>query len=704
MDYVEFTKDMKKDYTILVPNMLPMHFKLIVQVLRTFGYKTELLTTSGHQIADTGLKYCHNDACYPAILVIGQFIDALQNGGYDPNKTALIMFQTGGGCRASNYIFLIRKALEKAGYGNVPVISLNLIGLEKHSGFKITVPILRRMIYGIIYGDLLMTLVNQVRPYEIEKGTAALLAEEYTRKIAESMHAEGVSYRGIRKTCRQILKDFAAIPVARTQKVKVGVVGEIYIKYSPLGNNNLNDFLVSEGAEVSMPGLLDFMMSSSYCHIMDYKMYGMRRIEYPIQKLALKYMLKKQRDLIKLIEEEGTFQAPTPFLHTVSLIEGYIGIGAEMGEGWLLPAEMLELYDSGVKNIVCAQPFGCLPNHIVGKGMMKPLKEKNPGMNIVAIDYDAGATVVNQENRLKLMLANARGALEEGDAGGNGMKIALVSDIHGNAVALEAVVLRAEEERVDAFAFLGDYVCDFPNPQRVLEIVRRLQTRYPMWLIRGNREEYLIGHRDGKSDWWGTGTAGGSLLFTYQRLDQSDLALFDRMPFQMEIALDGHRPFSICHASPFQAREWMIRDDARIRACLDYIPTDFLFCGHAHEIRAFRYGGKQAHFVGSCGIPIGFGGMAQYAVIDDDHGDWEIRHVMIPYDLEKALAEFEHSGLSAMGGCWTRAVMVCARTGYNAPDELARRATAYARDAGVVFPPIPEECYLRAAREIGLVS
>lgn len=182
------------------------------------------------------------------------------------------------------------------------------------------------------------------------------------------------------------------------------------------------------------------------------------------------------------------------------------------------------------------------------------------------------------------------------------MKIALVSDIHGNAVALEAVVLRAEEERVDAFAFLGDYVCDFPNPQRVLEIVRRLQTRYPMWLIRGNREEYLIGHRDGKSDWWGTGTAGGSLLFTYQRLDQSDLALFDRMPFQMEIALDGHRPFSICHASPFQAREWMIRDDARIRACLDYIPTDFLFCGHAHEIRAFRYGGKQAHFVGSCGI------------------------------------------------------------------------------------------------------
>lgn len=412
MRYVEFTKDMKKDYTILVPNMLPMHFKLIVQVLRTYGYKMELLETSGHRIADTGLKYTHNDTCYPAILVIGQFIDALKRGGHDPNKVALIMFQTGGGCRASNYIFLIRKALEKAGYGQVPVISLNLLGLEHHSGFKLTIGILRRMIYSLIYGDLLMTLVNQTRPYELEEGRAAALAEDYTRKIAAAMKADGVSYKKVKSTCLKILDDFKAIPIERVPKVKVGVVGEIYVKYSPLGNNNLNDFLVSEGAEVSMPGLLDFMMSSSYCHMMDYKLYGMRKIEYPIQKLAFNYMLRKQRDMIKMIEHHGYFHAPTDFMRTVSLIDGYIGIGAEMGEGWLLPAEMLELYDSGVKNIVCAQPFGCLPNHIVGKGMMKPLKQKNPGMNIVAIDYDAGATVVNQENRLKLMLANARDALE----------------------------------------------------------------------------------------------------------------------------------------------------------------------------------------------------------------------------------------------------------------------------------------------------
>ena len=412
MRYVEFTKDMIKDHTILIPNMLPMHFKLIAQVLRSYGYKVELLETSGHQIADTGLKYTHNDTCYPAILVIGQFIDALQRGGYDPDKTALIMFQTGGGCRASNYIFLIRKALEKAGYAHVPVISLNLLGLEKHSGFRITIPILRRMIYSLIYGDLLMTLVNQTRPYETEKGRAARLAEDYTKMLADRMHADGISYRKVKANCREILDAFAAIPVEKVPKVKVGVVGEIYVKYSPLGNNNLNDFLVSEGAEVAMPGLLDFMMSSSYCHIMDYRMYGMRKIEYPLQKLALRYMLKKQRDLIAMIERHGVFRAPTDFMKTVSLIDGYINIGAEMGEGWLLPAEMLELYESGVKNIVCAQPFGCLPNHIVGKGMMKPLKEKNPGMNIVAIDYDAGATVVNQENRLKLMLANARDALE----------------------------------------------------------------------------------------------------------------------------------------------------------------------------------------------------------------------------------------------------------------------------------------------------
>lgn len=407
MGYVEFTREMKRDYTILVPNMLPMHFEMIVQVLRNYGYHLDLLRSSGHKIADTGLKYCHNDACYPAILVIGQFIDALQSGKYDPHKTALIMFQTGGGCRASNYIFLIRKALEKAGYGYVPVISLNLLGLEKHSGFQLTPSKLIRMVYALILGDLLMTLVNQTRPYEVEPGSARKLAARLTRELADEMAQKKVTYFWVRKACGRVIQAFRQLPVAPQEKVRVGVVGEIYVKFSPLGNNNLEDFLVSEGAEVSMPGLLDFFMCSCWCHMMDFKLYGMRKKEYLLQKIMLRYLVHKQRDQIQMLKRAG-YRAPTPFLHVTELVEGYIGIGTEMGEGWLLPAEMLELYESGVKNIVCAQPFGCLPNHICGKGMMKPLKEKNPGMNIVAIDYDAGATVVNQENRLKLMLANAR--------------------------------------------------------------------------------------------------------------------------------------------------------------------------------------------------------------------------------------------------------------------------------------------------------
>ena len=412
MDYVEFTSEMKKDYTILVPNMLPMHFEMIVQVMRNYGYNIDLLKSSGHKIADTGIKYCHNDACYPAVLVIGQFMDAIQSGKYDPHKLALIMFQTGGGCRASNYIALIRKALANAGYGYVPVISLNFFGMEKHSGFPITPRRLLRMIYAIIMGDLLMTLVNQTRPYENEPGSAQQLATDLTHRIAREMAKRTISYRWVRRKCREIIAAFGNLPVTAADKVRVGVVGEIYVKFSPLGNNNLEDFLVSEGAEVSMPGLLDFFMASCCCSMSDYTLLGMNYGRYAVMKVALRLIMKIQRDIISMLNEDGRFRAPTPFNETMRMIEGYIGEGVKMGEGWLLPAEMLELYHSGVKNVVCAQPFGCLPNHICGKGMMKPLREKNPGMNIVAIDYDPGATVVNQENRLKLMLANARNSME----------------------------------------------------------------------------------------------------------------------------------------------------------------------------------------------------------------------------------------------------------------------------------------------------
>lgn len=407
--YVVFTEEMKKTHTILVPNMLPMHFKIIGKVMEKVGYRVELLETSGQHIAETGLKYVHNDTCYPAILVIGQFIDAIQSGKYDPEKVALILFQTGGGCRASNYIHLLRKALEKAGYGYVPVISLSMTGLEKHPGFQLNLHLVRRMMYGVLYGDLLMTLVNQTKPYEVEPGSAQALADKWTEQLAWEMTEGGkANYRQVKANYRKILDDFAALPVKRSDKVLVGIVGEIYVKYSPLGNNNLEQFLVDEGAEVVIPGLLDFCLYCVYNNLLDHKFYGMQKKVQWAYRIAYQYLLGKERDMIEAINTHGRFAPPTLFTHTISLVQGTISMGVKMGEGWLLTAEMLELADKGVKNIVCTQPFGCLPNHICGKGMMKPIKARNPDVNIVAIDYDAGATRVNQENRLKLMLANAR--------------------------------------------------------------------------------------------------------------------------------------------------------------------------------------------------------------------------------------------------------------------------------------------------------
>ncbi|MBR2354548.1 MAG: 2-hydroxyacyl-CoA dehydratase [Clostridia bacterium] len=406
-NYIPFTEEMKKDYTVLVPNMLPMHFTLICKVMENFGLHAELLTSSGPKIKETGLKYVHNDTCYPALLVIGQFIDALQSGAYDPHKTALILFQTGGGCRASNYINLLRKALEKAGFGYVPVISMSLSGLEDHPGFRLTLPMIRRVLHAILYADLLMLLKNQCRSYEIRPGDSEALAELWTERLARELDAgKKISYRKVKENYRKILADFSRIPRAEESKIRVGIVGEIFVKYSPLGNNNLEEFLVKEGAEVTVPGLLDFCMYCVYNNMMDTELLGRNKKQYRLWRMIYRFFLRKQKDLIACIEEHSDFTPPTAFDHTVTLIKGYIGIGAKMGEGWLLTAEMLELSEKGIKNIVCAQPFGCLPNHICGKGMMRPLKEKNPDINIVAIDYDAGATAVNQENRIKLMLAN----------------------------------------------------------------------------------------------------------------------------------------------------------------------------------------------------------------------------------------------------------------------------------------------------------
>ena len=410
---VLFTKEMKRDYTILVPTMLPIHFKLMINILREYGYKAELLENSGQNVVDSGLRNVHNDTCYPALLVIGQMIDALESGKYDLHKVALLITQTGGGCRASNYIHLLRKALMKSGYGYIPVVSLSANGMEKNPGFKLTPMMLDRVFYALNYGDLLMLLANQCRPYELEPGATDALVDKWANRLTGEMKGRGLlSYKRVRRNYDAIIRDFAALPREKTEKIRVGVVGEIYVKFSPLGNNNLEEFLLSEGAEPVVPGLTDFIIFKIYNREVDVNIYGGKWVKKKVCQVLKDYVEKCQRAMIAAMKKGG-FRAPGTFEDLRRLIQGYLGEGNKMGEGWLLTAEMLELIHSGTPNIVCTQPFGCLPNHIVGKGMIRKLKDDYPFSNIVAIDYDPGATKINQENRIKLMLANARGLAKQ---------------------------------------------------------------------------------------------------------------------------------------------------------------------------------------------------------------------------------------------------------------------------------------------------
>ena len=403
-----FTKEMKEEYTILMPQMLPVHFGMFRQLLVLEGYKVDMLTTNHRGIVDEGLKYVHNDTCYPALLVIGQLIDAIKHGGYDPHKIALFITQTGGGCRASNYILLLRKALEKADLAFVPVISVNLSGLEKNPGWTLTLGMIRKMIYAMLYGDLIVNVANQVRPYELNHGQTDRLVDEWQGKLIDGFQqGRGMSRKQMRESFDAIIADFAAVPVSRDEKVKVGVVGEIYVKFSPLGNNNLEDFLLSEGAEPVVPGLTDFMIFKIFNRETDVDIYGGLWAKKKVAQIFKGYIEACQKDMIAALKK-SRFRAPGTFEEMHKLVQGYLGDGNKMGEGWLLTGEMLELIHSGVPNIVCTQPFGCLPNHIVGKGMIRKLKDDYPNSNIVAIDYDPGATKINQENRIKLMLANAK--------------------------------------------------------------------------------------------------------------------------------------------------------------------------------------------------------------------------------------------------------------------------------------------------------
>lgn len=408
-NHVSFTEEMKKDYTILVPNMLPIQFGLILKIMKNYGYHMELLTTDGPAVVETGLKNVHNDTCYPALLSIGQLIHAVESGKYDKHKIALIMSQTGGGCRASNYIHLLRKALQKNGYGYIPVISLNFSGLEENPGFKLTPQMMIQIAYGLLIGDLIMMLYNQCRPYEKVSGAAQKAVDICTRTVSERFTSNRlIRYGEVRRLYQFVLDAFAKVPLdTSVRKKKVGIVGEIYVKFSPLGNNHLEDFLVSEGCEPVLPGLLDFCLYCIYNGIIDHELYGRSAKAAVRNRFIYKFVLDKQKDMISMIEKHGRFRPPRYFDDVRKLSREIIGQGVKMGEGWLLPAEMVELITEGVHNIVCTQPFGCLPNHIAGKGMIRKIREKYPEANIVSVDYDPGASKINQENRIKLMLSTA---------------------------------------------------------------------------------------------------------------------------------------------------------------------------------------------------------------------------------------------------------------------------------------------------------
>lgn len=406
---VLFTEEMKKEYTILIPSMAPYHFRYFVPILESEGYKAEILENNDFDVIHTGMKYSHNDICVPAMLVIGQFIDAIQKGGYDVHKVALIITQTGGGCRASNYVSLIRKAFKKAGYEFIPIISVNAVGLEKNPGFKVTLPILLKLINGLMMGDMIMQLYNEIAPYEVNKGETQKVYESVNSLLDDYFYypTHRVFYFP-KKLFKKVVEKFASIEVDRTtKKPKVGIVGEIYVKYSPLGNNNLESLLRSEGCEVITPNIMDFFLYTFDSSIHDNEHYGGRFISRLAYKVLIRYIEFRRNRVRKLLLKHN-FRNFTTYNALRRYAEGVIDHGMHVGEGWLLTAEMIELIHIGAPNIVCTQPFGCLPNHIAGKGMFKRIKSLHPSSNIVAIDYDTSATEINQMNRIKLMITNAK--------------------------------------------------------------------------------------------------------------------------------------------------------------------------------------------------------------------------------------------------------------------------------------------------------
>ncbi|WP_294382344.1 2-hydroxyacyl-CoA dehydratase [uncultured Clostridium sp.] len=400
-----FTKEMKKDWTILAPQMSPIHFQFIEKAVRASGYNIDVLPANDKEAIEEGIKYVNNDACYPSILVIGQMINALKSGKYDPNKTALIISQTGGGCRATNYVGFLKKGLREAGFPNVPIISLNVLGMERQPGFKISYRLIKKLMMGVIYGDLFIRVLYRVRPYETVKGSANKLYEYYREKAFKNV--ENGNKNEMNKLVKEIVKAFDTLEINDEVKPKVGIVGEILVKYHPTANNNIVDVLEKEGAEVVVPELLDFFLYCCYNSKFKNRYLSGSSIVKTGCDIAISYIESYRKVVIKELQNSERFGYPSSINNLAKKAANVVSLGNQTGEGWLLTGEMVELIESDVNNIVCIQPFACLPNHITGKGMIKALKSKYPLANIVAVDYDPGASEVNQLNRIKLMMSVA---------------------------------------------------------------------------------------------------------------------------------------------------------------------------------------------------------------------------------------------------------------------------------------------------------
>ena len=398
----------KTQHTLLIPDLFPVHMELLANAIRASGYKAQVLRTQGPSVLEAGLKYIHNDMCYPAICSLGQQLHAVISGDHDTRSIALMQFQTGGGCRASNYVMALKKALQKLGMEHIPVITLGFTTLSRDSGFRLTPILCLRALAAVTYGDLMMLLKNQVRPYEVNPGDTQAVMERWYDYMKSLLFSASVLPFQLRKHLRQMAEDFAAIPTKTQKKVRVGIVGEVYAQYSPFANNNLEEFLQEQDCEYMLPGVLGFL---HYCldgPAVDRALYGDSRIKALVSKVTTGVITAYEAVLNHTLKDFPQFVRPSSFRHIRAQGEKILDRGVKMGEGWYLSAEMSELVRHGYENILCAQPFGCLPNHIVGRGAFRRFKELYPNANICSIDYDANASRVNQENRIKLMLATAR--------------------------------------------------------------------------------------------------------------------------------------------------------------------------------------------------------------------------------------------------------------------------------------------------------